>query len=40
VLAEVDYLAMTREGGTIGTLDHTHYRVLRPLNGGRFSILP
>jgi len=25
---------------TIATLDHRHFSVLRPLNGGRFSIVP
>jgi predicted nucleic acid-binding protein len=33
-------LAHRHQTRTIATLDHRHFRVLRPLNGGRFTVVP
>lgn len=38
--ASIVVLASQRNTHTILTLDHRHFEVLRPLDGGRFRILP
>ena len=38
--ASLVVLAHDRRTRTVLTLDHRHFRVLRPLDGGRFRLLP